>query len=183
MNYSLPFTIENAVGEKITFQKICLEPDGDKLMVAGSCQPGCGPPMHVHFKQDECITVVKGTMGYQVQGKEEKMAGEGESILFKKGTPHRFWNAGSGELQMENWVKPAHNIIFFLSAMYAALKKPGAKRPEPFDTAYLTMRYKNEYEMTELPVFVRKVILPVTYFIGRLSGRYKKFKNAPAPIK
>ncbi|MEO6455601.1 MAG: cupin domain-containing protein [Ginsengibacter sp.] len=182
MNYSLPLTIENAVGEKIIFQKIIHEPDGDKLIVSGSCQPECGPPMHIHFKQDECITVKKGKIGYQVQGEEKKFADEGASILFKRGTPHKFWNAGTEVLEVESWVKPADNIIFFLSSIYAALNKPGAKRPEPFDSAYLLTRYKKEYAMTELPSFVRKVIIPVTYFIGRITNRYKKFKEAPSPV-
>jgi quercetin dioxygenase-like cupin family protein len=31
-------------------------------------QPGAGPPMHVHFKQEEGLTVVAGRLGYQLKG-------------------------------------------------------------------------------------------------------------------
>lgn len=183
MNYTLPFTIENPVGEKIIFQKIVHEPDGDKLIVNGFCKPNSGPPMHVHFKQDECIHVLKGKMGYQVQGGEKQFAEEGDTILFKRGTPHKFWNASDEELQMENWIKPADNVIFFLSTLYAAFKKQDAKRPDAFDAAYLMMRYGKEYSMTELPLPVRKIIIPATYFIGKLLGKYKKFSQAPLPVR
>ncbi|MEO8111116.1 MAG: hypothetical protein ABI594_13825 [Ginsengibacter sp.] len=53
---------------------------------------------------------------------------------------------------------------------------------EPFDAAYLMMRYKKENAMTELPAFVKKVIIPLIYYVGKLTGRYKKLKNAPLPV-
>ena len=56
MNYSLPHTIENCTGEKLIFQRIEKTPEGDKLIVEGICQPGAGPIMHTHFRQDESIT-------------------------------------------------------------------------------------------------------------------------------
>jgi hypothetical protein len=37
--------------------------------------------------------------------------------------------------------------------------------------------------MAELPLFVKKVIIPITYYIGRILGKYRHFKNAPAPVK
>lgn len=44
-------------------------------------------------------------------------------------------------------------------------------------------KYKHEYGMPQLPSFVKKVIMPTTYFIGRLLGKYKKFDGAPVPLK
>ena len=182
MAYSFPFTIENAVGEKIIFKNIIQEADGDRLLLEGIVKPKCGPPMHVHFKQEESLTVMKGKMGYQVQGGAEKFAGEGETVLFKRGVAHRFWNAGEDDLYLDNWVKPANSIVFFLSSLYAAQNKPGDGQPEKFDGAYLVTRYKNEYNLPELPAFVKKVIMPITYQLGRLLGKYKKFKDAPEPL-
>ncbi len=43
-------------------------------------------------------------------------------------------------------------------------------------------RYRSEYGLMGLPAFVRKVIIPATYFIGKLTGKYRKFKNAPQPL-
>jgi hypothetical protein len=55
------------------------------------------------------------------------------------------------------------------------------KQPELFDAAYLTCRYSREFDTPEIPGFVKKVIMPVVYFIGRLTGKYRKFKDAPKP--
>lgn len=44
-------------------------------------------------------------------------------------------------------------------------------------------KYKHEYDLSELPAFVKKVIMPTTYQIGRLLGKYKKFNGAPEPLK
>jgi hypothetical protein len=44
-------------------------------------------------------------------------------------------------------------------------------------------RYRKEYDMPELPRFVKSVIIPATYTIGKLSGKYRKFENAPAPLE
>lgn len=178
-----PKTIENCIGEKIVFKGLVREPDGDTLILHGWVQPKSGPPVHVHYKQDEGITVKKGQISYQVLGGREQLAREGDSVMFTRGTPHRFWNSGTEEAQVEGWAKPANNLQFFLSAIYEAQTRSGKGQPEQFDGAYLLTRYKSEYAMLEIPGFVRKVILPVTYFIGCLIGKYDKFKDAPAPLK
>jgi quercetin dioxygenase-like cupin family protein len=183
MNTHLPKTIENHLGERLTFKEIVSEPDGDKVIIEAVCKPGAGPVMHVHFQQDEEIKLVKGKLAYQLLGKEPVFVKEGESVLFKRGEAHKFWNAGDTDMQMEGWVKPANSIVFFLSALYDAQNKSGKHEPEPFDGAYLTMRYKSEYDLPELPSFVKNIIIPVTYFIGKLTGKYEKFKNAPEPLK
>ena len=67
--------------------------------------------------------------------------------------------------------------------MYGALKNSKTERPEAFDSAYLMIRYKKEYDMLGLPGFVKKVIIPFTYHVGKLRGKYRKFKDAPEPLK
>jgi quercetin dioxygenase-like cupin family protein len=183
MNYQLPHTITNPTGETLVFKQVVQEPDGDKLLVENYVTPKSGPPMHTHFLQDEAITVVNGRIGYQVHGGEAQFAGVGETVLFKRGTPHRFWNAGEEILHCTGYVKPANTIVFYLSTVYAAQNKTGTERPEKFDGAYLLKRYATEYDMAELPNFVKKVIIPITYYLGRLLGKYKHFKNAPEPVR
>jgi len=183
MNYNLPHTIKNSIGETLIFKELVKEPDGEKLLVENYVTPKSGPPMHTHFLQDESLTVVQGQIGYQVQGKEPQYAGVGETILFKRGVPHRFWNAGKEVLHCSGWVKPANTIVFYLTSIYEAQNKSGTARPEMFDGAYLLTRYASEYEMAEIPKLVKKLIIPATYYIGRLLGKYKHFKEAPEPVK
>src|SRR5688572_25350654 len=135
MNFTFPYTIDNGHGEKLTFVDLVKEPDGDKLIVEGVCAPNSGPPMHVHFKQEEGFTVTKGKIAYQMLNGEEKVLDEGQSVLFKRGEAHRFWNAGEGEAVLKGYVKPANTLVFFLSSMYDAQKRGSNGRPENFDAA------------------------------------------------
>lgn len=183
MQITYPHSIENGSGEVLVFKEVIQEAGGDRLTGEGFVQPGVGPPMHVHWLQDEGFTVIKGKLGYRMKGGPEQFAGEGESVVFKKGEAHRFWNAGDNVLQTEAWVKPAHNFDFFLSAIYAAQRKSGSLKPDMFDAAYLLRRYRTEYDMLEIPVFVKKAIFPIVYFLGRLLGKYRHFKDAPKPVK
>ncbi|MCB0598469.1 MAG: cupin domain-containing protein [Lewinellaceae bacterium] len=183
MKFELPHTIENVLGEKLIFKSIIQEPDGDKVLAEAFVQPGAGPAMHVHYKQDESFTVIEGKMGYQFQGEKPQYAGPAESVVFKRGKPHRFWNAGQEVLHCEGWLKPANTIVFFLSALYDAQNKSGKGEPELFDGAYLLTRYRSEYGMPEMPGFVRNFIIPTAYFIGKLMGKYQKFEGAPAPVR
>ncbi len=182
MNYQLPHTIENCIGEKIIFHKVEPIPGGDRLIVESFCKPGSGPVMHTHYQQDECLTVISGLLGYEVRGQEPVFAGPGEKVLFIRGTPHRFWAAGNQPLHCRGWVEPANTLLFFLSSVYAAQNKSGSARPEPFDAAFLLTRYASEYEMNGLPWMVRKIVIPATYRLGLLLGRYKHFNNAPEPL-
>ncbi|MCC7437876.1 MAG: cupin domain-containing protein [Armatimonadetes bacterium] len=183
MSITLPHRIENGHGETLIFKEIIKEPDGDKVIVEGYCAPNAGPTMHVHYKQDEGITVVKGKIGCQLFGQNPVYYSEGEEVVFLRGTPHRFWNAGEDELMISGWIKPANSIIFFLSTLYGAFKKSKTTRPDAFDAAYLMVRYKHEYDLPELPSFVKNIIMPITYAVGTLLGKYKNFTDAPKPLK
>jgi quercetin dioxygenase-like cupin family protein len=93
MKIIYPHVIENCIGEKLIFKELQKESDGDRLIVENYVTPTNGPLMHTHWLQDESLTVVNGKIGYQVQGQPEQFAGEGETVFFKRGVPHRFWNA------------------------------------------------------------------------------------------
>jgi quercetin dioxygenase-like cupin family protein len=183
MNYQLPHTITNPGGERLTFLRVVPEPGGDKLLVENAVQPGHGPVMHTHYLQEEALTVVSGKIGYLVKGGQPQFAEAGQTVVFAPGVAHKFWNAGEKELRCTGYIKPANTIVFFLSSIYASQNKTGTERPELFDAAYLVTRYASEYEMNEMPWVARKIIVPIVYRIGKLLGKYKHFKGAPAPVK
>ena len=81
----------------------------------------------------------------------------------RRGPPHlnreyrtSFWNSGETTLKCTGWVKPANDLDFFLTEMYKSIDEGDDERPEPFASAYLMTRYKTEYDMLELPGFVKK---------------------------
>jgi quercetin dioxygenase-like cupin family protein len=181
--YTYPHTISNGAGEELTFVRLVSDPAGDYLEGTNRVQPGSGPPMHVHHLQEEGLTVQAGRIGYQVLGQEPKYASVGETVVFAAGVAHRFWNAGEDELLCTGYIKPAHNIIYFLEAIFDSTRRNGGQQPDPFDAAFLTTRYKSEFEMLEIPPFVRRFIFPVLVLVGRLLGKYKKYADAPEPVR
>ena len=181
MDTTLPRTIENISGEKLTFLRIVIKDGVEYLETESEVQPNAGPPMHVHYKQDESLTVLSGKIGYQELKGEKKYAGPGETVLFKAGVPHKFWNAGNETLRLSGYVSPANNMVYFLSQVYRSMNENGG-RPGMYDAAYLLGRYKTEFRMLEIPAFVQKLIFPVILFFGKLRGKKKKFVDAPDPL-
>ena len=71
MSISLPHTIYNIAGEKLTFLRTEIKDGVEYLEVENEVQPNAGPPMHVHHRQDECITVVSGNQSHLLLWYEE----------------------------------------------------------------------------------------------------------------
>jgi quercetin dioxygenase-like cupin family protein len=180
MKINFPFTISNS-GEKLTFLKSYIKDGVEVIEGIAEVQPQAGPPMHVHYQQDESFEIVSGRMAYQILGEEPKYAYPGDYVFIKAGIPHKFWNAGDDLLVAKGFITPPGNFIYFLSEIYKSINE-NKGRPGMYDAAYLLNRYKSEYGMNEIPSFVQKYIFPVTLFFGNLFGKSKKFKDAPAPI-
>lgn len=183
MKIIYPHVIKNCIGETLIFKEIVKDATGDKLIVENYVKPGIGPEMHTHWLQDECMTVINGRLAYQVLGEPVQFAGPGETVLFKKGVTHRFWNDGKDELHCKGYIQPAHSIVYFLTGIFNAQNKSNSARPEIFDAAFLLTRYSSEFDIAGIPSFVKKIVMPVTCFIGKLLGKYPHFKNAPAAVK
>ncbi len=172
-----PHTIDNGDGERLTF----VARRGDALEVRNAVRPGGGPPMHVHHLQEEGGTVEQGRMGYVEDGGPERFAGPGESVTFPAGCVHRFWNAGEDELVFSGTISPPGNIEYFLGEVYASTRRNGGGRPGLFDAAFLSLRYRSEFAITEIPAPVRRFAFPVIVAVGRLLGRYGRYADAPPP--
>ncbi len=180
--YSYPHTIENGAGERLTFLRRVAGPQGDRLEVENVVSPGGGPPMHVHHRQVEALTVQEGRIGYQRPGRPERFAGPGETVTFPAGDAHRFWNAGQGELRCTGYIEPADNLEYFLGEIFASMQRTGSGRPDPFDAAFLMTRYRSEFTMVDIPEAVRRFVFPVQALIGTLLGKYRRYADAPPPL-
>src|SRR5918998_5067979 len=111
--YEHPHTIENGAGEQLTFVRRTRDGQGELLEVENAVEPGAGPPMHVHTYQEEALTVVEGRIGYRRPGQPEGFAGPGQTVTFRAGEAHRFWNAGEGVLRCRGYVESAGNFEYF----------------------------------------------------------------------
>ena len=180
--YRYPHTIISGGGEELTFVARRRDEQGEYLEVRNRVSPGSGPPMHVHFRQEEGLTIEQGKIGYQVEGGEAQYAGEGESVRFSAGVPHKFWNAGEDDLICTGFIRPPDNVEYFLTEMYASTRENGGKRPNGLDAAWLAHRFRKEFAITEIPTFVQKTIFPIQRLIGRITGRYRKYAGAPESV-
>jgi mannose-6-phosphate isomerase-like protein (cupin superfamily) len=183
MTQTLPFTIKNHLGEELIFHRIDIEEGEEKLIIENYIPPNTPPVKRTFYRQDECLIVLHGKLGYQVDGEEIKYAGIGETVFFKRGVPHRFWNAGKDELNCYGWIKPSNNVIFYLTALYQSMNETGKEKPGPFESAYLLYHYGKEFDIPEIPKFVKSVVLPAAYGIGKVAGKYQKFRSAPGVLK
>ena len=177
--YTYPHVIENGSGERLVFSRKI----GNRLEGENRVKPGAGPPMHVHHFQDEGFTVQKGRMGYQRPGEPETFAGPGESVVFKAGEPHKFWNAGEGDLVCTAFVEPADNVEYLLTELFDSARRGHAGKPDMFEAAFLLRRYRSEFDMLEIPGAMKRFGFPLLVAIGTLLGKYRRYANAPEPVR
>ena len=137
--------------------------------------------MHTHHRQDESFTIVSGTMAYEIPGEGVRYAYPGESIMIKAGIPHKFWNPGNDILMCKSYLTPPDNFLYFITELYKSINANKGK-PAMFDAAFLLTRYKSEFAMLEIPSVVQTVVFPMVLFLGKLTGKAKKFNNAPTPV-
>ena len=180
---ALPLRIENGHGEVLIFERRVATPDGERIEGRNEVQPGAGPPMHVHFRQEEGLTVVAGRIGYQIRGEAPRFAGPGETVVFAPGVAHRFWAAGDAVLRCDCFIQPPDNTIYFLSEVFRSTRERGDGKPDPFEAAFLLHKYRSEYAMLSIPGFVQRVAFPVLRLIGRLTGKYGRFAHGPEPVR
>ncbi len=174
-----PLTIENGAGERLVFLRRVPGRTGERVEGEAFVAPGAGPPMHVHFQQAECFTVLRGRIGFQRVGQAPEYAEAGATVLFPPGEAHRFWNAGEDELHCAAWIEPAGNAEFFLGALFASQRANGGRRPSLLDLAFLCRRYRTEYAFLAIPAPVQAIGFPILLALGTLLGRYARYADAP----
>jgi quercetin dioxygenase-like cupin family protein len=178
-----PNTIDNGGGEQLTFVALGRDERGEYLEAHNVVAPGAGPPMHVHHLQEESLTVERGTIGYQREGEAEQTAGPGETVTFPPGDGHRFWNAGDEDLVVSGTIRPPDNVEYYLTEIFASMRRNGGKRPGLFDAAYLERRYRTEFATLVVPDPVRRLLFPAIVAAGRLLGMHRRFAGAPEPVR
>lgn len=180
-----PHQTDTGTGERLLLLGIERDEAGEYVAIEGYVEPGVGPPMHVHFHQDEGIRVREGVLGWRIRGPDgverTGTAGPGEEVVFRAGEMHRFWSAGEVPLRGEGWVRPPGNFPWFISRLHETIRENGGARPGFFEGAFLAWRYRSEFDMEEIPGPVKRLVFPVVVALGTLLGRYRKYRDAPPP--
>ncbi|MBB5156958.1 cupin domain-containing protein [Saccharopolyspora phatthalungensis] len=68
--------------------------------------PGLGgPPTHIHSREDELFTCVRGRVAVELDGEKHEL-GEGDCLLMPRGVPHVFYNPFEEETRIVAVVSP-----------------------------------------------------------------------------
>lgn len=88
--------LENRRNGEILRMRRVRAPEGQiVLMIEGTLPPRAnGPPLHVHFLEQEEGIVKAGTLGAQV-GRETVTVPAGGTVVLPAGVPHGWWNTGT----------------------------------------------------------------------------------------
>lgn len=82
------------VGDRLWVKIRSRDTNGAFTTMEGTTEPGGGPPLHVHFEQDEWWYVLEGQFVFEVDGKR-LTAGPGDTVFAPRGSRHTFQNVGA----------------------------------------------------------------------------------------
>lgn len=141
------------------------------LNLDGTLPPGTsGPPLHVHFREDEQGIVKSDTLGAQI-GKDEFVVPAGGTVVLPAGRPHRWWNAGDDLLEFSGHAVPV-DLDRYLQAVFAVLNASDG-RPPIFYLAHVLWRHRDT-QLLSIPLpAIQRILLPVLLIIGRILGKYR----------
>ena len=172
-NSPSPLVLENRyTGERLELRRF-EDDQGPWLELMGSLPPHCeGPPLHVHFKEDEGGRVLSGTLSGTVAGRQIELQA-GDELSFPRGVTHRWWNAGDQTLVFEGVAKPLVDLDRYLQAVFEVLNSGPEGRPSLFYIAHATRRHRTTQKAFVAPRLVLAVLFPILVGLGTLLGKYR----------
>jgi mannose-6-phosphate isomerase-like protein (cupin superfamily) len=81
-------------------------------MFEGAVAPGFGPPLHLHYCQEEWFHVNEGEFIFEADGEQYALK-RGESILIPRMVAHRFQNTGTSTAQILILAQPSGTLEQF----------------------------------------------------------------------
>jgi quercetin dioxygenase-like cupin family protein len=166
--------IENAVtGERAVVRVGTAESSGELLVADLYVRPG-GAVMgeHLHPGIEESFTVVRGRLGYRLDGREG-VAGPKERLHVPSGTVHDWWNAGDEEAQVLVEISPASRFEEMIRNAFGLAQdgKTDAKgRPRLLQAALFAREFDDVIRFTKPPRLVQELLFGSLAPIARLLG-------------
>jgi mannose-6-phosphate isomerase-like protein (cupin superfamily) len=144
-----------------------------ELELKGSLPPHQeGPPMHIHFLEQEEGRVVAGRLSADVGGRRVDL-GPGEAVRLPPGVAHRWWNEGDEALVFEGHTFPVADLDRYLQAMFEVMNAGAPNRPPLFYLAHVALRHRRTQAALVMPLPLQAVLFRVVVAVGTLLGRYR----------
>lgn len=93
------------IGEKMTVLASTAATGGSCFVFIEETQPGKGPPLHRHAREDEFFYVLDGHFRFRVDGSDHD-APTGTFIFAPRGSLHAFANVGERPARLLIWTLP-----------------------------------------------------------------------------
>jgi len=159
-------------GEQLFLRRV-LRDGRECLELKGSLPPRSeGPPLHVHYAEDEEGTILAGTLSVEIDGRHAQI-GPGGFARLPKGSAHRWWNAGDDTLVFEGVTRPVVDLDVHLAAAFDILNSGPRNRPPLFYIAHLAWRHRKTQAVLFAPRWLQTVLVPAVVLAGTILGRYR----------
>lgn len=159
-------------GERLSLRRV--QRGGEVwLELKGSLPPRKeGPPMHIHFVEDEEVHIRSGALSAVIDGRS-LTARAGESTVIPRGAAHRWWNAGNERLELDGFARPVVDLDRYLQATFDVVNAGPEGRPPLVYLAHVALRHRDTQAVLILPRPVQAVLFRVVVALGTLLGRYR----------
>ena len=177
---------ENPVsGERVVIRVGAEECGGELLVADLYVKPG-GTSMgeHVHPGIEEGLTVVRGRLGYRLEGRGG-VAGPGQHLHVPHGTAHDWWNAGEEEARVLVEISPAARFEEMIKTLLGLAQdgKTDAKgRPRLLHAALFAKEFGDVIRLTKPPRSVQRLLFGALAPVARLlgyKGSYPEYLRRP----
>ena len=166
--------IENPVtGERVVVRVGTEDSGGDLLVVDGYVKPGGAVTgEHVHPAIDEDFMVVRGRVGFRIDGRES-IAEPGERLHVPAGTAHDWWNAGEEEAHVRVEIRPGarfEEMAINLFGLAQDGKTNSKGMPNLLQVAAFAREFSDVLYFTKPPLWVQRLLFGALARIARALG-------------
>ena len=130
----------HVIGEDVSIKISSRDTVGAFAVFEARTRPLSGPPLHVHYDQDEWWYVAEGEYRFEVDGKEI-YASAGATVFAPRGSRHTFQNIGAAPGRTITTVVPGGLDLFFEELEAAA---PRGTVPVPAKLLPIFQKYNLE---------------------------------------
>ncbi len=166
--------IENPVtGERVVVRVGTEDSGGDLLAVDGYVKPGGAVAgEHVHPAIDERFTVLRGRVGFRIDGRES-IAEPGERLHVPAGTAHDWWNAGDEEAHVRVEIRPGgrfEEMALNLFGLAQDGKTNSRGMPNLLQAAIFVREFSDVLYFTRPPLWVQRLLFGALALLARALG-------------
>ncbi len=165
---------ENPVTGEFGYVRIGTDETNGELLVSDlRVRPG-GAVLgaHLHPTIDERFTVLKGKIGYLLDGKQGVLQ-TGESADLPRGLVHDWWNAGDEEARVIVEIRPGRRFEQMALTLFGLAREGKTDKkgfPNPLQMAVIGQEFKDVVQFMSPPPWIQGILFGLLAPVGRMLG-------------